>query len=298
VNLMNDEIERLRRDFAILAHNYQRPEVQDTADFVADSLDLATYAAQTDKEHILMAGVTFMAETAAILSGKKVYMPDPSSSCPMASMCTRDMVISAKRDHPDARVVMYINTIAETKTVADVICTSANAVKIVESMDSEEIIFVPDANLASYVSRFTAKTIIPIPANGHCATHHMLTAEEIHLKRKEHTGAEVLVHPECRSEVIDVADFAMGTSGMVKHVRESEKESFIIGTEVGLLHRLKKENPAKAFIPASDFLVCPSMKMHTLEKIAIQMKMKENVVYVPPKIAEQARKPLLAMLEI
>lgn len=295
---MPHDIESLRNDFAILAHNYQRPTVQDIADLVADSLELSKYAMETEKENIMFAGVSFMAETAAILSGKKVFMPDLNSFCPMASMCTRDMVLDAKKRHPKAKVVMYINTTAETKTAADIICTSANAAKIVESLDSEEIIFAPDSNLASYVSRFTSKKIISVPENGYCAVHALLTTDEIHEARESHPQSEVMVHPECRPEVVDEADAVLGTGGMVTHAKKSEKQSFIVGTELGLLYRLKKENPGKHFFPASPFLVCPNMKMHTLEKIAFQMKEKENIVYVAEKIAEQARKPLLAMLEI
>lgn len=295
---MPGKLDDVRRTFALLAHNYARPEVQDVADFVSDSLELARFAMESDKENILLSGVGFMAETASILSGKPVFMPDARANCPMASACTVDTIRAAKRKHPEAKVVMYINSTAEAKTEADIVCTSANALAVVESLDSDEVLFVPDANLASYVSRFTSKRIIPVPALGQCPTHATLTRDDVAAMRRAHPGAAVLVHPECAPEVIDAADHALGTGGMVRYVGESAAKDFIIGTEVGLLHRLEKENPGKRFFAASPFLVCPDMKMHTLEKIRHQICERDGRVLISEKIVERARAPLLAMLEI
>lgn len=298
---MLEEIQRLREreNMVILAHNYQRPEIQDIADFVGDSLDLSRFAMNVNAKFIVFCGVSFMAETACILNPEKtVLMPDLNSHCPMAMSCTREMILKAREKHPKAKIVAYINTTAEAKTAAQVVCTSANAVKIVESLDADEIIFVPDRNLASYVQRFTSKKIIPVPEKGFCATHQQLMAEDILIARKEHPKAEVIVHPECRPEVIDVADFVYGTSGMVKHAKKTKSREMIVGTESGLIHRLKRENPEKRFYEASEYMVCPNMKLHTLPKVLEVMKKKTNIVKVSKKIREMALKPLERMFEI
>ena len=285
------------RQATILAHNYQIPEVQDVADLVGDSLELSRAAARLDTQVIIFCGVDFMAETAAILSPqKKVVLPEKGAWCPMAHMITPEQLCDLKILHPEAAVVCYVNSTAEIKAMSDVCCTSANGVQVVNSLSEKEVIFVPDRNLAAYVARHTDKKIIPW--NGYCYVHDHLTAEEVQVARAEHPRAEVLVHPECRPEVIDQADFAYSTAGMCRHAKASAAKEFIIGTEIGMIYRLKKENPEKEFYPLSTNAICQNMKKISLEKVLRALQTLEPRISVPEKVAIRARKAIEKMLEV
>lgn len=284
------------RNAVILAHNYQRGEVQDIADFVGDSLGLSQEAAKHEAEVIVFCGVDFMAESAAILSpGKTVLMPELSAQCPMSAMITPEQLVRTKQEYPEAAVVSYVNTSAAVKAESDICCTSSNAVQVVNSMDEDVIIFVPDRNLALYSQRHTDKMIIPW--DGYCPTHHQILPGDILLLKDEHPEAEVVVHPECKPEVIDIADIVLSTGGMVSHVEESGSKEFIIGTEVGMLHRLRKDNPGKIFYPASDYAVCPNMKMNDLESIITALEENRHVITVPEDVRVRAKQALDRMLE-
>ena len=285
------------RHATILAHNYQIPEVQDVADLVGDSLELSRAAARLDTEVIIFCGVDFMAETAAILSPqKKVVLPEKGAWCPMAHMITPEQLCDLKIIHPEAAVVCYVNSTAEIKAMSDVCCTSANGVQVVNSLSEKEVIFVPDRNLAAYVARHTDKKIIPW--NGYCYVHDHLTAEEVQVARAEHPGAEVLVHPECRPEVIDQADFTYSTAGMGKHAKASSSKEFIIGTEAGMIYRLKKENPKKEFYPLSKNAICQNMKKTDLSKVLRALQTLQSQVTVPEEIAVKARLSIERMLAV
>ena len=285
------------RHATILAHNYQIPEVQDVADLVGDSLELSRAAARLDTEVIIFCGVDFMAETAAILSPqKKVVLPEKGAWCPMAHMITPEQLCDLKIIHPEAAVVCYVNSTAEIKAMSDVCCTSANGVQVVNSLSEKEVIFVPDRNLAAYVARHTDKKIIPW--NGYCYVHDHLTAEEVQVARAEHPGAEVLVHPECRPEVIDQADFTYSTAGMGKHAKASSSKEFIIGTEAGMIYRLKKENPKKEFYPLSKNAICQNMKKTDLSKVLRALQTLQSQVTVPEEIAVKARLSIERMLTV
>ena len=296
---MIEEIQALKKErrATILAHNYQLPEVQDVADLVGDSLELSRAAARLDSEVIIFCGVDFMAETAAILSPHKcVVIPEKGAWCPMAHMITIDQLDDLKALNPEAAVVCYVNSTAEIKAKSDICCTSANGVQVVNSLSQKEVIFVPDRNLAAYVARHTDKKIIPW--NGYCYVHDHFTADEVRAARALHPGAEVLVHPECRPEVIDEADFVYSTAGMGKHAKASEAREFIIGTEVGMIYRLKKENPEKEFYPLSENAICQNMKKTTLEKVLRALQTLEPRVTVPEEIAGKARGAIERMLKV
>ncbi|MHC1626067.1 MAG: quinolinate synthase NadA [Methanoculleaceae archaeon] len=289
----------MSRDYLLVAHNYTLGEVQDAADFVGDSLELARRVTAVDQEVIVFAGVDFMAETAAILNpGKKVIHPDICSQCAMAARITSADVARARQEHPGAAVVSYVNTPAAVKAVSDITCTSANAVWVVESLKEDKVIFTPDQNLAAYVAARTDKEIIPVPTDGCCPLHHALTPEQIRVRLKNYPDAEVIVHPETPPEVQAIADHIGSTSQMIRRVGESDAQSFIVGTEVGLIHRLKKEAPEKTFIPASDYLVCPDMKMITLEKIERAVAAGGPVVKVDPGVSERAAHAIERMLAL
>jgi len=281
----------------ILAHNYQTPDIQDIADFVGDSLDLSLKATKTDAKNIVFCGVDFMAEAAKILNPEKtVIHPDKNAECPMAEMVDAESLSWLIKDNPDAEVVAYINTTAEVKALVDICCTSANGVKIVKSTSSKKVIFVPDVNLGLYIQRFVPeKEMILWP--GICSTHHNITKEEILTLKKEHPTAEVLVHPECRLEVIDTADKAFSTNGMVNYVKQSKAKEFIIGTEKDICYRLKKENPEKTFHPVPS-AVCPNMKKITLEKVLNSLKTLEPKTILPDDIMKKARLPLQKMMDV
>lgn len=293
------DIKKLKRelDALILAHNYQVPGVQDVADYVGDSLELARIGTKIECRVIVFCGVTFMAETAYILSpDKTVIMPDLSAGCPLADMVDINEYRRLKAAHPDTVSVCYVNSSAEVKAEVDVCCTSANAVKVVQAVNGyRDILFVPDRCLGDYVQRVTGKKLHL--ARGCCPTHHRILKEDIHAQKKKHPEAEVIVHPECTAEVIDAADHVGSTSGILRRAKESPARSFIIGTEEGLLHRLKKENPGKEFYPPSDRCVCPNMKKTTLEKVLWSMESMENTVVVEEEIRRKAKGSLDRMLE-
>lgn len=285
------------RDAIILAHNYQVGEVQDMADLVGDSLELARAAASCDCSAIVFCGVDFMAETAAILSPEKtVLLPAQDACCPMAEMVTAGELAVLKEQYPGAAVVAYVNTTAEVKAVSDICCTSANAVKVVESLPQSRVIFVPDQNLASYVARFTKKEILPW--EGYCIVHDRFTPEDVSRQRALHPDAEVLVHPECRPEVIDCADHVFSTSGIIRHACGSKAAEFIIGTETGILHQIAKLCPEKRCFPLSSGAICVNMKKTTPEKVLAALERMEPRVLVPSEIALPARRAIERMLKI
>ena len=287
-----------KRDAVILVHNYQLPEVQDIADLTGDSLELSRAAAKTGAKVIVFCGVHFMAETASILCpDKKVIMPDVGACCPMANMLTAQQLVKLKAEHPGAVVVGYVNTSAEVKAHLDVCCTSSNAVAVVNSLkDAKEIIFVPDKYLADYVSRKTGRSLIAW--NGFCPTHLKITAEDILREKRFHPGAKVLVHPECPAEVIALADEVLSTAGMGKYARQSKAVEMIIGTETGIIHRLKQDNPEKEFYPAAERAVCPNMKKTTQEKVLWSLENLREEVRVTDKVRRAAKKAIDRMLEI
>ncbi len=291
-------IETLKEDrnAVILAHNYQIPEVQDIADFCGDSLELAQKAKESDSKVIVFCGVHFMAETAAILSpAKTVLLPDRDAGCPMADMATADDLAQMKQEHPQAAVVCYVNSTAEVKALSDVCCTSSNAVDVVSRFDEDkEIIFVPDKYLGAHVERVTGRSLILWP--GYCPTHARLSGEQIERARIMYPDAPVMVHPESRPDVCRGADLVLSTGGMVKFARESGAKNIVVGTEIGLLYRLKKENLEVEFIPLSDGAVCPNMKLVTLEKILWCLEDMEPRITVDPEVASKARAAVDRML--
>ena len=280
----------------ILAHNYERGEIQDIADFTGDSLGLSKQAMEQEAEVIVFCGVNFMAESAAILSPEKiVLLPEIYAGCPMASMITADALREEKKKYPDAAVVCYVNSTAEVKAESDICCTSANAVEVVNSLEEDEILFVPDKNLADYVSRYTTKKIIPW--EGYCPTHNQILVADVIKARKEHPDAEVLAHPECRRDVIDLADKVFSTTGMVEYVKDAGNE-FIIATERGILHKLEKDNPEKKFYNVSEYTVCPDMKAITLESLLLSLENMQYVIAIPEDIRKKARLALDRMLKV
>ena len=286
-----------RRGAVILAHNYQLGEVQDIADFVGDSLELSQNAAKTNAEVIVFCGVHFMAETASILCPDKiVLLPDTHAGCPMADMITAERLKQRKRELPGATVVCYINSSAEVKAESDICCTSANAVRVIESLDAAEILFVPDQYLGHYISTKTDKKMILWP--GFCPTHIRIRPQDITRLRLEYPQAKVIVHPECTAEVIALADEALSTGGMCRFAQQTEAKEIIIGTEIGVIHRLRKENPGKKFIHASEQAVCPNMKLITLEKILWSLEEVTLEVRVPEEIRLKAKTAVDRMLEI
>ncbi len=291
-----------KRNAIILAHNYQLPEVQDIADFRGDSLELSRIAAKTDAEVIVFCGVYFMAETASILSpDKKVIMPDTSAGCPMANMMNAQDLRKLKQEHPQAVVVGYVNTSAAVKAELDYCCTSTNAVAIVNAITKEsggkkEIIFVPDKYLADYVSRQSGRKLISW--HGFCPTHVKILPEDVKREKKFHPRAKVMVHPECLSSVVALADAALSTSQMSKYARENPAKEFIVGTEIGLIYRLKQDNPDKEFYPASERAVCPNMKRTTQEKVLWALEELKEEVRVPEDIRKKARLAIDRMLAI
>ena len=288
---------RKRRNAVILAHNYQLGEVQDIADFVGDSLELSQNAAKTNADVIVFCGVHFMAETASILCPDNVVLlPDIHSGCPMADMITADHLREKKREHPQAVVVCYINSSAEVKAEADICCTSANAVKVIESLNAQEILFVPDQYLGHYISTNTNKKMILWP--GFCPTHARIQPHKIKELKQEYPQAKVVVHPECRPEVIAIADEVLSTSGMCRYANRSEVKEMIVGTEMGIIHRLRKENPGKRFISVSEQAICPNMKLITLEKILWSLEDMQPRVKVAEDIRLRAKSAVDRMLKI
>ena len=286
-----------RRSAVILAHNYQPGEVQDIADFVGDSLELSQRAAETSASVIVFCGVHFMAETASILCPDKVVLlPDVNAGCPMADMITADRLREKKKEHTRAAVVCYINSSAEVKAESDICCTSANAVGIIESLDAQEILFVPDQYLGLYVSARTGKEMILWP--GFCPTHVRITSERMEELRQEYPQAKIVVHPECRPEVIALADEVLSTGGMCRYARREGLREMIVGTEMGIIHRLRKENPGKRFIPVSEQAICPNMKLITLEKVLWSLEEMNPEVKVAERIRLGAKAAVDRMLRI
>ncbi len=285
------------RGAVILAHNYQLGEVQDIADFVGDSLELSQNAVKTDAEVIVFCGVHFMAETASILSPDKIILlPDIHAGCPMADMITAEGLRQRKRELPGVTVVCYINSSAEVKAESDVCCTSANAVRVIESLDAEEILFVPDQYLGHYISTKTDKRMSFWP--GFCPTHIRIQSQYITDLRQEYPQAKVAVHPECRPEVITLADEVLSTGGICRYARREDVTQMIVGTEVGIIHRLRKENPDKKFIPASEQAICPRMKLITLESVLWSLQEMTPEVKVAEEIRFKAKAAVDRMLEI
>ena len=297
-----DNILTLKREkrALIMAHNYQRAEVQDIADYVGDSIGLCRRAAEErDARMIVFSAVDFMAESAAILNpDKRVFIPSLGAKCPMAHMLPTEEVRLWKKRYPKAPVVLYVNTLAEAKAECDVCCTSANAAKVVNSLDADTVLFGPDHNLAWNVQEKTEKKVIPIPREGFCPTHVLFLKEDILLLKNNHPDAVVAVHPECTPDAQSLADFVGSTSQICRHVRQSSAEKHIIGTEVGIIHRLKKENPGKTFIPVYDGAICPNMKLNTLERVYLSLKEERYPVTVPTSVASKARKTLERMISI
>jgi quinolinate synthase len=296
---LQQEIRQLKaeRNAILLVHNYQLPEIQDIADCTGDSLELSRAAATMDGDVIVFCGVDFMAETAVILSPEKtVLLPAEDACCPMAQMISADELRLAKERHPDAAVVCYVNTTAEVKAESDICCTSSNAVKVVNAVEQDEILFVPDRNLGQYAQRFTRKLVLPW--EGYCIVHDRITPAQVAEARKAHPEAVVLVHPECRPEVIDLADHVASTSGIIKEVCTSEKREFIIGTEIGILHRLNRECPGKQCYPLSEGAVCRNMKKTDLVKVRDSLKTLQPRITVPRVIADRARGAIERMLAL
>ncbi len=292
-----EEINKLKKEknAIILVHNYQRPEIQDIADFLGDSLGLAKQAAETKARIIVFCGVRFMAETAKILSPEKmVLLPRKEAGCPMADMITAEDLRRLKKNYPDAKVVSYVNTNADVKAESDICCTSANAVKVVKNISAKKIIFTPDKNLAAYCQRFTDKEIIPW--NGYCHVHERITKEEVILAKENFPDALLLIHPECNPSVIDLADEVLSTSGMVSFAKKSDKKRFLIGTEEGLIYRLRKENPEKEFYAAGTAKMCRNMKLTTLNDVYLSLKEERYPIELAGEIIKAAQKALTAML--
>ncbi len=287
-----------RRNAVLLAHNYQRDEIQEIADITGDSLGLSQEAAKSAAEVIVFCGVHFMAESAAILSPEKtVLLPRMDAGCPMADMITAEDLRAYRAAHPGAAVVTYVNSSAEVKALSDVCCTSGNAVNVVRSIPPEkEVFMVPDRNLAHYVSKVSGRRLSWW--DGYCPTHERLTAAEAGKARKAHPGSLLVVHPECRPEVVSMADAVLSTSGMCGYCRRSEAKEFIVGTEMGILYRLRKENPGKTFHLASRALICPNMKLTTLEDVRDALTTLSPAVTVPRETRERALAALEAMLRI
>ncbi|MGW8272242.1 MAG: quinolinate synthase [Thermodesulfovibrionales bacterium] len=327
---MSADLEKLRdriadlkrkRNAIILAHNYQREEVQEIADFTGDSLELSQQAAKADCEVIVFCGVHFMAESASILSpDKTVLLPALDAGCPMADMIqvssTRkvwktfpgydqqpsfvfphDFTLRDIRGlHPNAPVVAYVNTTAAVKAESDICCTSSNVVRVVESLPEEEIICIPDRNLSLWAARNTNKRIIAW--DGFCHVHDRVTAADVERARTDHPGALLMAHPECRPEVLDLADHVTSTSGMLRFAAASEAEEFIVGTETGLIHRLVRENPSKRFTPLRRDMVCPNMKKTRLETVEAALAEMKHVIKVPEETRLRAKRTLDRMLAI
>jgi quinolinate synthase len=296
---LKDDVQKIKqeRNAVILAHNYQVPEVQDIADFVGDSLGLSLQASKTDADIIVFCGVDFMAESAKVLSPKKtVLLPEIGAQCPMAAMLDVEGLLAMKRAHPGAAVVGYVNTSAATKAEMDICCTSSNAIKVVSSLPSKEIIFVPDENLGKWVQRSVPNKVFHLWP-GFCPTHHSISAAVIEGMKSRFPRARVVAHPECRMEVLDLADAVRSTEGTIKYVRESEYQEFIIATEKELVYRLAKENPRKVFhaVPGA---VCPNMKKISLPSILSALEEMKYEITLSSEVMERARIPLERMMAV
>jgi quinolinate synthase len=287
-----------QRNATILVHNYQPPEIQDCADFLGDSLELSQKAAKTDAEVIVFCGVHFMAETASIICPEKiVLLPELNAGCPMANMINAEQLREVKKCHPGALVVTYVNSTAEVKAESDYCCTSGNALKVIEKLQhAGEIIFVPDKYLGSFTAAKTGKPLILWP--GYCPTHLKILPDDILREKSAHPAARVMVHPECHTSVAHLADEVLSTGGMLRYPAKSDAREFIVGTEIGLVYRLKELFPDRIFYPASERAFCPNMKMISLEKILRSLKEMSPVIKVPEHVREKAYAPVKRMLEI
>lgn len=296
------EIEELKKEknAIILAHNYQPKEIQEIADFVGDSLELCIKANNVDEADIIVfCGVNFMAETASIISpDKKVLLPDNRANCQMADMVSLDELKKAKAEHPDCEVVLYVNSRAETKSEADIVCTSANAGKIVSSLKSDNFIFAPDHNLGIYSAKQSGKNPIIVPEDGHCYVHTMFKPEDIKKAREDYPNAKIVVHPECNDDVRQLADYVESTGGMVRLAKDPEIKQLVVGTEIDLATRLTRENPGKEFIPLRRDAFCLTMKIITLEKVLEALKEEKYEVVVDKEIVAKARVGIQKMLDL
>ncbi|NMM55232.1 quinolinate synthase NadA [Paenibacillus aquistagni] len=296
---LRERLEQLKkeRNAIILAHYYQRDEIQEVADFRGDSFLLAQKAAETDAEVIVFCGVHFMGESAKILApNKTVIIPDERAGCPMADMVNVEGLRKLKAQHPNAKVVTYINSSAEIKAETDICCTSSNAVKVIESLDAEEIIWVPDKNLGHYVQEKTGKNLIIW--EGYCNTHDMLTVKDVVEMKAKYPNAAFVVHPECRPEVVAMGDFVGSTTALIDYCKNSAHTEFIVGTEDGTGYQLRKDSPNKAFHFATKYLVCPNMKVNNLKKLVKCLETMQPQIYVPPQVAERAKLSLERMLQV
>jgi quinolinate synthase len=295
-----EQIEKLKaeRNAVILAHNYQPGEIQDLADFTGDSLGLSIQASQTDADVIVFCGVRFMAETAAILSpGKTVLLPEKSAGCPMADMINAEQLRQLKKENPDALVVCYVNSSAEVKAESDYCCTSANAVEVVNSLpEDKRIIFVPDQHLGQFVAERTGHKLILWP--GYCTTHVFITVDDITAAKAQHPDAVVMAHPECTEPVKEISDELLSTGQMLKFAAKSKVKQFIIATETGIIHTLRKENPEDEFYPASERAICPNMKKITIDKVISSLENMQYKVTVDEPVRLKAKKALERMVEI
>jgi quinolinate synthase len=285
------------RGAVLLAHNYQRAEVQDVADFVGDSLELSRKAAVVEGRVIVFCGVLFMAETAAVLAPEKtVLLPDEGAGCPMADMITAEDMIDWRRQYPGRPAVCYVNTSAAVKAECDICCTSANADRVVNSLTEPEVLFAPDKNLAAWVQRHTTKRIIAW--DGYCHVHQGILPRDVRAARAKHPGAFVWAHPECRPEVLDLADRVLSTGGMVREAGVSPASEVIVATECGMLVRLAKDHPEKLFYPVKETALCPNMKKITLPKIVAALETMTPRVVVPSEIADRARRAIARMIAL
>jgi quinolinate synthase len=287
-----------KRKAVILAHVYQPAEIQDIADFIGDSLFLSQQAAQTDAEVIVFCGVYFMAETAAILSPEKIILlPEIKAGCPLANMAPPEKVKEKLKESPKAVIISYVNSFAAVKALSDYCCTSANAVQVVQAISNKkDILFIPDKNLANFIAQRTKRKIIPWP--GFCPIHNLLTKEDVIKAKKLHPQALLLVHPECRPEVCNLADYIGSTKGIINFVSNNSVKEYIIGTEIGIFHPLKKSNPDKEFFAASEKMICRDMKLIDLEKVLRSLQILEPQITVPEDIRKKSLKALSRMLEI
>jgi quinolinate synthase len=286
-----------KRKAVILAHVYQPAEIQDIADFIGDSLFLSQQAAQTDAEVIVFCGVYFMAETAAILSPEKIILlPEIKAGCPLADMAPPEKVKEKLKESPKAVIISYVNSFAAVKALSDYCCTSSNAVQVVQAISNKkDILFIPDKNLANFIAQRTKRKIIPWP--GFCPIHNLLTKEDVIKAKKLHPQALLLVHPECRPEVCNLADYIGSTKGIINFVSNNSAKEYIIGTEIGIFHPLKKSNPDKEFFAASEKMICRDMKLINLEKVLRSLQILEPQITVPEDIRKKSLKALSRMLE-
>ncbi len=295
---LTDKIRKLlkQRNGILLAHNYQPPEIQDIADLCGDSLELSIRASKTDAEVIVFCGVHFMAETASILSPEKtVLLPRPDAGCPMADMVTPEELSLKLSQLPPMPVITYVNSSAAVKALSTVCCTSANAVQVANSFEEPDVLMIPDRNLAKYTASKSDKKVHFW--NGFCPIHDKLTTFEVQAAKAEHPDALFLAHPECRPEILALADLVMSTSGMIRYARNSNHREFVIGTEIGILHALKKAAPEKQFYPVSLKMECPDMKKITLEDIIASLEKNHGEVRVPESIRQPALKAVQRMIE-